>query len=327
MRSKNSLRATLGALTGLLLLGFASCETSEEKETNPAPDFEKSYHLVKDSVTRELDTVWVQEIYYHESRQPEKIVNYGKMAKTPGTLEITYDQNGLRLEEVNRDPQGNALEKVEYSYNNQNLMEERVVLNSKGQVLERNTFTYTDEGQILSTDQYNHRGDLLAHDEFTHNEFGLMVEEKSFHQGTLMEVNKYAYDDQGRMLMETRFEGEDGRQTILDALVYNEKGLLVRESRKYEDGRRDVYEYEYDDKNQKIRENFKGRNYGEGHLKLMTYSEKGLLMETVTKDSDGVSGKVVWEYNEDGRLLQEDTYWEDDILYSRIVYEYGWNDK
>lgn len=133
---------------------------------------------------------------------------------------------------------------------------------------------------------------------------GLVLERYSVDSttGAVKEVDKYEYDDNGRIIkMECDYldakgkKGTDGKAEYVESYEYDENGNLVKETRKQPTGRISVTTYEYNDKNSKIlrTEDYEGGPKGaDGEADKITH---------YSKDADGKT-IVAYDYGADGTI-------------------------
>ena len=169
---------------------------------------------------------------------------------------------------------------------------------------------------LVSCNQSEKKNDLT--------EENLKGKVKSITENTYEAVEKFGQIEKGDVLVDSSaVYTDDGRFKI-----YNEKGNKIEENYYNSNGSL-IYKntYKYDEKGNKIEENYynsNGRLYSKTTYK---YDEKGNMIEDNFYDSDDGSliYKNTYKYDEKGNIIEENHYDSNGRLDSKYTYEYDKN--
>ena len=169
---------------------------------------------------------------------------------------------------------------------------------------------------LVSCNQSEKKNDLT--------EENLKGKVKSITENTYEAVDKFGQIEKGDVLVDSSaVYTDDGRFKI-----YNEKGNKIEENYYNSNGSL-IYKntYKYDEKGNKIEENYynsNGRLYSKTTYK---YDEKGNMIEDNFYDSDDGSliYKNTYKYDEKGNIIEENHYDSNGRLDSKYTYEYDKN--
>ena len=169
---------------------------------------------------------------------------------------------------------------------------------------------------LVSCNQSEKKNDLT--------EENLKGKVKSITENTYEAVDKFGQIEKGDVLVDSSaVYTDDGRFKI-----YNEKGNKIEENYYNSNGSL-IYKntYKYDEKGNKIEENYynsNGRLYSKTTYK---YDEKGNMIEDNFYDSDDGSliYKTTYKYDEKGNIIEENHYDSNGRLDSKYTYEYDKN--
>ena len=168
---------------------------------------------------------------------------------------------------------------------------------------------------LVSCNQSEKKNDLT--------EENLKGKVKSITENTYEAVDKLGQIEKGDVLVDSSaVYTDDGRFKI-----YNEKGNKIEENYYNSNGRL-IYKntYKYDEKGNKIEENYynsNGRLYSKTTYK---YDEKGNKIEDYHYDEDGkFNYKYTYKYDEKGNIIEENHYDSNGRLDSKYTYEYDKN--
>ena len=146
---------------------------------------------------------------------------------------------------------------------------------------------------------------------------------KSITENTYEAVDKFGQIEKGDVLVDSSaVYTDDGHFKI-----YNEKGNKIEENYYNSNGSL-IYKntYKYDEKGNKIEENYynsNGRLYSKTTYK---YDEKGNKIEEYHYDEDGkFNYKYTYKYDEKGNNIEKNNYDSNGRLYSKYTYEYDKN--
>ena len=169
---------------------------------------------------------------------------------------------------------------------------------------------------LVSCNQSEKKNDLT--------EENLKGKVKSITENTYEAVDKFGQIEKGDILVDSSaVYTDDGHFKI-----YNEKGNKIEENYYNSNGSL-IYKntYKYDEKGNKIEENYynsNGRLYSKTTYK---YDEKGNMIEDNFYDSDDGSliYKNTYKYDEKGNIIEENHYDSNGRLDSKYTYEYDKN--
>ncbi len=169
---------------------------------------------------------------------------------------------------------------------------------------------------LVSCNQSEKKNDLT--------EENLKGKVKSITENTYEAVDKFGQIEKGDVLVDSSaVYTDDGRFKI-----YNEKGNKIEENYYNSNGR--LYSkttYKYDEKGNMIEDNFYDSNDGSLIYKnTYKYDEKGNKIEKYHYDEDGkFNYKYTYKYDEKGNIIEENHYDSNGRLDSKYTYEYDKN--
>lgn len=245
------------------------------------------------------------------------------------------------------DAEGNETHRTKYTYENGLLVRERNYLDGRGNDMK--VYTYNENGLVIqekytfdevpsagwtTTYEYDEQGRvILRRDVYDsdkpmdetrteYDEFGRIFREESKDS-----ITTYTYGDNGSYTVLTEYKNE-ATVTRVERIT-DERGNMVRERHyRNEELTRD-YVYEYNEKNQKIK-NYLCSTDGSASMSNVIeydYDERGnLIRTTFTSDEDNITTVHSYEYNEYGEMTKELRYAymsSELISSSTVVYEYG----
>ena len=168
---------------------------------------------------------------------------------------------------------------------------------------------------LVSCNQSEKKNDLT--------EENLKGKVKSITENTYEAVDKFGQIEKGDVIVDSSaVYTDDGHFKI-----YNEKGNKIEENYYNSNGSL-IYKntYKYDEKGNKIEENYynsNGRLYSKTTYK---YDEKGNKIEEYHYDEDGkFNYKYTYKYDEKGNIIEENHYDSNGRLDSKYTYEYDKN--
>ena len=228
-----------------------------------------------------------EQVKYYQRRSYNK-AHTGDITRT----EYTYDENwNLLLHHMTLN--GNFTSKTEYAYN-----EDYTILTTTSTSADSGTKTskimqtFDEKGQIIKAETYE--GDQLVH------------------------IGEYTYDDNGEKTFVKATYPEDNT-VITVQRIFDDTGNLITyiQDTGYSVGR---YEYGYNQKNQRIREEY----YRDDELlDYIVYEWKGNVGTGTSYKADGTPiGKSVLEYDDFGNLLRLESQHPTGITLSVSCYEY-----
>ena len=169
---------------------------------------------------------------------------------------------------------------------------------------------------LVSCNQSEKKNDLT--------EENLKGKVKSITENTYEAVEKFGQIEKGDVLVDSSaVYTDDGRFKI-----YNEKGNKIEENYYNSNGR--LYSkttYKYDEKGNMIEDNFYDSDDGSLIYKnTYKYDEKGNIIEEYHYDEDGkFNYKYTYKYDEKGNIIEENHYDSNGRLDSKYTYEYDKN--
>ena len=186
---------------------------------------------------------------------------------------------------------GSAVERLQYD-DRYNCTQIQYVYYNYGQevVFSTHDFAYDNENHVVR-DEYVDMTGVYNLYENTYNEQGLVTQKirTMKHYDQLITVYKYTfdYDDEGNLLMTKGFDTNENNEWIesyRNEYHYREDGLLVA-----------IKHYRY-------------YSSGDSWLNEVTdyyYNEQGLCVEKTTSDGYEMTAKVLYTYDESGRITSE----------------------
>ena len=270
------------------------------------------------------------EISFDENGRPVSIVNY-YLGRFYAKAVITYDANGKVSRFVSEDDGGNTEYTVDKTYDaNGNLTEETLTDDSGNTDTQR--YEYDSENRMIKMiDVYNENMDSATIYEWFYDEDGLLTKKTTEYMSTGVRqqmYNEYEYDNEGKLISETIFDGrfsyvtyyydENGNLTrsvtepesadgvyVINTYFYDNNGNLIKKihDRKGADGSAvlyDVYEYTYNADGLVIREHLTSTNY-------------------LTPDRSYVSVSE-YEYDEYGNVIRELSNYDGDVYVEEFVF-------
>ena len=169
---------------------------------------------------------------------------------------------------------------------------------------------------LVSCNQSEKKNDLT--------EENLKGKVKSITENTYEAVDKFGQIEKGDVIVDSSaVYTDDGRFKI-----YNEKGNKIEENYYNSNGR--LYSkttYKYDEKGNMIEDNFYDSDDGSLIYKnTYKYDEKGNKIEEYHYDEDGkFNYKYTYKYDEKGNIIEENHYDSNGRLDSKYTYEYDKN--
>ena len=245
------------------------------------------------------------------------------------------------------DADGNETYRTTYTYENGLLVRERYYLDGRG--IDMKVYTYNENGLVI---QEKYTFDEVASAGWTttyeYDEQGRVIRRYTVYDSDKpAEEVRTEYDGLGRISKEeskdsvtTYTYGENGSYTVLTEYkseatvarlerITDERGNMIRERHYRNEELTLDYVYEYNEKNQKIK-NYLCSTDGSASMSNVIeydYDERGnLIRTTFTSDEDNITTVHSHEYNEYGEMTKELRYAymsSELISSSTVVYEYG----
>lgn len=290
--------------------------------------------------------------------------------------EYEYDGDGRHCTSYEYSPTGCLKQEIyyeedgsqwEYTYNDQGMPVDSILVDPDGNATLTETFVYDDGGLLLEHTEYLSDGsdyeEAIRHT-WEYDEAGNQVQYAVYSNDTLMYTENWVYDDQGNILENKIQSYEDATSSITyntynedgqlissvcegdytSFLTYDEQGNLVEEATVYETG--DVMtnswsydeagnllaatthydmdgwvncreEYIYDDAGMLL-EKFYEEGYSDedpiGYRNSYTYDEAGNLIQEIHDDLDEAPIRTVYEYNAQGQRTLKEEYQEEELI-------------
>jgi hypothetical protein len=186
---------------------------------------------------------------------------------------------------------------------------------------------------LFNETEYNTKGTIISQSSFTSD--GLLVEKMAFE-----------YDEQGRIITQYYFTEPDEPSEVVE-YIRNDKGLLIKDVKKYLDGSFDTTTYLYDDQERltekttvddegvtDLREKFFWKNKSlvkheaidaEGNIvstEEFTYDDKGNAIEHTQMDEEsGENQRTVSTFDEANHKTGDELYDEEGDLMEKVTYK------
>lgn len=204
------------------------------------------------------------------------------------TCDFFYDEKGDIIQQVANI--NGAISSFDYIYNANR---------------QRDVATYKVEGVVQSIHK------------FIYNEKNLVkVYRIEDIEGNLLQQLTYTYDEKGDSIREEYVEPDYGYVFDIE-YQYNDKGLLIKKSGKYDDGGSESWEYTYDANGNMIKLVYTDYD-GSVYVYEYTYDDKGNVLKEILTSEDGVTQYVEYEY----KLLYLPTGLTDaTILFFKEIFE------
>lgn len=184
---------------------------------------------------------------------------------------------------------------------------------------------YDENGNLLR-DGHGEDG-MDSRKEYVYDDMGNCIKETAYAEdGTVAVVTTYEYDANGNMI---RMEKVRNGVSYVEEFTYSEYNDVTSEKR-YSSGELTdvfVYEYTYDDAGNMLTMQHP-RNGGSGYyIWKNVYNEQGLLISEKrgTELSDSCDRNILYEYDENGRLVYQRNMHSNDHTESERYYEYDEN--
>lgn len=158
-----------------------------------------------------------------------------------------FESKGHLLEEVHYDKGISQVLKVEYGYNTNGIPIGRTIYGSNQKLLEKFMYRYNAGKKILDSNHYDFYGNLIEKFHWNYDSVRHVVLKKWIRPGVKDTIiTRYEYDMGWRLTREKIIAVNDSSEVNYD---YDDKGRLLKESRRYQDGGNDVIrKFAYDNK-------------------------------------------------------------------------------
>jgi hypothetical protein len=172
---------------------------------------------------------------------------------------------------------------------------------------EATAYTYNDKGEIAERLKTDADGEFESREAFTYNDKGDMVTRTATDaEGKLIEKSVLDYDGSGNLASRKDYDA-DGTLTATTEYTYNPKNAIESVIRRNAAGKLiESVRYAYDE-----RDNIVEKAVRDFHPRTFryTYNEKNECVEEMLYDQHGqLNSKSVFEFNENGDVVQEITY-------------------
>ncbi len=190
---------------------------------------------------------------------------------------------------------------------------------------------YDEKGNTTAVRSYDRKGKLIGEILYKYNARGKIVEQTSFQDGRLPNIQTFSYDSTGKLVEEAiykfgetlfrkRFYSYDSQGNLQEINTFSPRDrLLEKKTFKYNSENRKIEEaecnsegklltktvWEYDKQGKLIRET---RFEGEVKKRVSRYNSRGQETETVHYQFDGkLSSSYFYEYDPEGNLTVKGT--------------------
>ncbi len=172
---------------------------------------------------------------------------------------------------------------------------------------------------------------LVSETEY-HPEWGKVTRERQYaSDGKLEQETEYEYDQRGFLIRETLKEG-DGMVMEEKSFEPDEKQRIAREFLHYADGSKDTITYRYDDQGHLVEKKSEDEDGDVEQMEVFEYhnglpARKALYDEELTPDGrpEEPAEEVLYTYDDDNRILEEETRNDADGFYRHKVHVYNDN--
>lgn len=299
---------------------ISGCSNSTSSETTDNTE------SVEETVTKETTTEETEnEVPDSESESIEE--------SEPEVIENEQEQIFVQTESVTTDADGNVDESYVYGYN------------EKGEQIRRE-YTYILGESITATDveeyEYDAKGnrvkEIIRYDgggidwiiESTYDDEGNILSYKEYDDDTLY-FREYEYDSDKKLTKETLHsidENENDSITSSVEYIYDSDKNLIEETSYGEDGTESMKtKYEYNDMGDKVSDSIDFYEYADmlgytNALNKYEYDDQNRLSLSTRYEDGQLVSKLVTEYDDNGNILRETKYDENDSLESITDYKY-----
>jgi hypothetical protein len=143
---------------------------------------------------------------------------------------------------------------------------------------------------LFNETEYNTKGEIISQSSYTSD--GLLVEKMAF-----------GYDQQGRIITQTYYTEPDEPSEVIH-YERNEKGLLIKDIKKYLDGSFDTTTYLYDDQ-YRLMEKISVDDEGATDLhEKFFWKDKSLLKHEVTDSEGNIVSSEEFKYDDQGNVIE-----------------------
>jgi antitoxin component YwqK of YwqJK toxin-antitoxin module len=245
-----------------------------------------------------------------------------------------YDVFG-NLTGYSRDDDGDSL----VDYNETTTYDEKcniLVMESDdgdGVINMRNTLSYDDEGNLLSIESlFFEDGAIASRNTETYDDEGnpVLVETDEGDDGVIDYRSSYTYEDDGRSVTYETYDEGASMVIFRESSAYDDDGRPLRQEYD-EDGGGFVYirySSTYDDDGNQLRD--EEDTDGDGvvdYRSVSTYGEGGKIEARDYYEDGELTGRRVYSYDDEGRLLKSERFTPDGALESARVYTYECNEE
>lgn len=193
--------------------------------------------------------------------------------------------------------------------------------NEKGDIIRRLTYRYFESGDLKEEIEYDSNNQLLQRQEFCQNEEGEFVRSIIEYGDGSKIVKDYLFSDLGnadrcyikdendQIVGGEVFIFDDNQNVICEIEVDENKNEVFKTERKFSESGNIVEESRYID--------------GElEYVNLFTYNTKGLIVERIKKDFDGMEiEKEITEYNEQNEEARKVLYANESEIIEEFLYD------
>ena len=175
---------------------------------------------------------------------------------------------------------------------------------------------YNQRGQLLYRCGYDERGNRAWYHILSYDSDGRQTGIRSYNaNGEETGYVEYLYDEKGRIIQDAGYSANGTISKV--TYEYDEEGNVVQS---YED--EEDIEFSYDAQGNVIEQRWPGEN---GLVMTFTYNEQGQNIRTDEYKGDEYLGYTIYEYDERGNQISENTYNSANELTEKVVMEWDEN--
>jgi hypothetical protein len=246
-------------------------------------------------------------------------------------LDVVLDENGNTLEEIKYGSDGQPEEKNSYTYDKKGKLLTHILLyvvedvtqkriltrNEKGNLLseekyygddsgEKTVYEYDEKDNIINILYYDEEGDYASKNEIKYNEKGEVTERISLNNKNKI-LSRIAFSVPEEHHIEESEYDENNKLVSKTLMVFNKDGKEVTTRQTNPQGKLiSAVQNTYDERGNVIQ-----RVYKDFYSKTIkyTYDENNLLTDQELYDDNGLLlRKNMYEYDDDGNIIAEQTY-------------------
>ncbi|MEG1555437.1 MAG: hypothetical protein RR356_01775 [Bacteroidales bacterium] len=234
--------------------------------------------------------------------------------------ELKTDDAGNIVQEIHYHPDGEILCTIDHQYNEkkQPILSEQ--FDGQNELCERNIKQYNEQHQLIREDIY-YGENMPAYSTLYQYENNLLVKQDIYDDNEYDYKEKEYHYKNGLLIKEIEYN-EEGKEAYIIESNYNQSSILSKKIRhEIQQKDRRSYEFEYDDRQNKIKELVYNYNDELISKSYYTYNEDNQIMETEEEDLDHYQ-LTKFEY-EGKNLIKSMVYGKGNLLLSWSEYLYN----